>query len=361
MNFQYSTSTQNDLYIPSHILLQWHITERCNLRCAHCYQGNYSGKELTFEHLLGILEQFKKMLFHWRAQGKGRPIKGHITVTGGEPFVRKDFFDLLEVFHQNKELFSFAILSNGTFIDAKNSKRLRELNPAFMQVSIEGTQATHDDIRGKGSYEKTISAIRLLVKAKIRTLISFTAHRRNYKEFPDVARLGRRLKVSRVWADRLIPQGSGENLEEMVLTPEETLEFFKLMEAEEKKASRTLFGKTEIVMNRALQFLVAGGKPYYCTAGDTLLTVQPNGDLYPCRRMPIKVGNLLETHLLDLYYSSELFNTLRDKSKISTGCKNCFYAKLCRGGLKCLSYAISSDSFRTDPGCWHSQRLTPYG
>ncbi len=349
-----SPATHNKLYIPSHMLLQWHITERCNLRCTHCYQEGYAAKELSFNELLDVLEQFKDLLAFWRNQNEGKPLKGHITITGGEPFVRKDFFDLLEVFYQDRDLFSFAILSNGTFINSEISNRLREFNPAFVQVSIEGTKPTHDDIRGKGSYEKTISAIRFLVKENIRTLISFTAHRGNYKEFPDVARLGRRLKVSRVWADRLIPHGSGANLQETILSPKETLSFFKLMEIEQKKASRAWFGKTEIAMNRALQFLVAGGKPYHCTAGDTLLTVQSNGDLYPCRRMPIKTGNLLETTLRKLYYSSNLLNNLRDKNKINTSCAKCFYSQLCRGGLKCLSYAIEGDPFKIDPGCWHS-------
>ena len=105
-------------------------------------------------------------------------------------------------------------------------------------------------------------------------------------------------------------------------------------------------------MHRALQFLIGGGRPYHCTAGDTLITVQPNGDLYPCRRMPIRVGNIMEIPLIKLYYESDLFRALRDKTRISNGCKNCFYSKLCRGGLKCLSYAITGDPFKPDPGCW---------
>ena len=59
--------------------------------------------------------------------------------------------------------------------------------------------------------------------------------------------------------------------------------------------------RTEIAVNRALQFHCGGGPPYHCTAGDTLVAVMPNGDLYPCRRMPIRAGNLLETPLTQLY------------------------------------------------------------
>jgi radical SAM protein with 4Fe4S-binding SPASM domain len=187
-----------------------------------------------------------------------------------------------------------------------------------------------------------------MVRAGIRTLISFTAHRANFREFPQVAQLGRKLKVSRVWADRLIPQGG---CGDQPLGPQETRELFTLMDEERRRAKRGWFNRTEIAMSRALQFLIRGGTPYHCTAGDTLITIQPNGDLYPCRRMPIRVGNVLETPLHDLYCRSDLLRELR-RDRIIAGCKECFYAKFCRGGLKCLSYSLTGDPFRADPGCW---------
>jgi radical SAM protein with 4Fe4S-binding SPASM domain len=352
MHSQAPSTCQERSYCPRGLLLQWHVTERCNLRCAHCYQEGYSGEELCFQDLLKVLEQFKDLLALWRGQTK-RPVRGHVTVTGGEPFVRRDFLDLLEVFSANREQFTFAILTNGSFLDAAMARRLRKLGPAFVQVSIEGTQATHDKIRGQGNFQRTVSALKHLVRARIRTLISFTTSRLNYREFPEVARLGRRLRVSRVWADRLIPSGTGSAMSEQVLTPAETREFFEIMRKARSRA-RWSFGRTEIAMHRALQFLVAGGKPYHCTAGDTLITVQPNGDLYPCRRMPIRVGNLMETPLVELYYESDLFRALRDRNRISDDCQGCFYSKLCRGGLKCLSYAVAGDPLKADPGCWHA-------
>ncbi|MDP6555066.1 MAG: radical SAM protein [Pirellulaceae bacterium] len=340
-------------YCPRGLLLQWHVTERCNLRCAHCYQESYSGKELDFADLLMVLWQYKELLAQWRDHAKQPGMRGHITVTGGEPFVRRDFLDLLEVFAANRKRFSFAILTNGTFIDDAMARRLRKLRPAFVQVSIEGSRVTHNEIRGSGNFERTVSAIKHLVRARIRTLISFTANRLNYQEFPEVARLGRRLRVSRVWADRLIPWGIGSAMKEQVLTHAQTREFFEIMRKEHSQA-RWWFGRTEVAMHRSLQFLVAGGKPYHCAAGDSLITVQPNGDLYPCRRMPIRAGNLMETPLVELYYENALFRALRDRNHISDGCQGCFYSKLCRGGLKCLSYAVTGDPFRADPGCWHA-------
>ncbi len=159
------------------------------------------------------------------------------------------------------------------------ARELAGLQPRFVQVSIEGSEATHNRIRGPGNFARVVAALRHLGAAGVRTMISFTAHRGNYREFPEVAR-------------------------------------------------------------------------YHCTAGDSLLTVMPNGDLYPCRRMPVRVGNVFETTLADLYYKSPWLQRLREPAHSGSDCKGCCFNRLCRGGLKCLSYAVYGDPFRADPGCW---------
>ncbi|MCV6637109.1 radical SAM protein [Candidatus Albibeggiatoa sp. nov. NOAA] len=342
-----------EAYAPTHLLLQWHVTERCNLRCSHCYQDSYARNELSFEQLLGILEQYKSILDTF-SQRLNRPVRGHINITGGEPFARQDFVDLLEVFAQHRQLFSFAILSNATFIDRTIAKQLQQLKPRYVQISIEGTEQTHDAIRGEDNFKQTLAGLAQLRKVGIYTVISFTAHRRNYKEFPDVVKIARQHKANRVWSDRLIPHGSGAN--EFVLTPEETQDFFQLMHDAQQSAQKSWFNRTtEVATHRALQFLISGGKPYHCTAGESFVTIQSNGDVLPCRRMPIVVGNILDTPLLELYDKTHLFQQLRDPNLISEGCEGCFYQKICRGGLKCLSYALKGDPFQADPNCWKAK------
>jgi len=341
-------------YQPRSLLLQWHVTERCNLRCAHCYQDSNGCDELSYDELLQILHQFRELLKAWRGRTPDRRVGGHITLTGGEPFVRYDFVELLEELYRRQKEFSYAILTNGTLIDDSLARWLGKHKPAFVQVSIEGDRATHDRIRGAGSYDAADDALRRLRRRGVRTLISFTAHRQNYREFPAVAQLGREIGVSRVWADRLIPTGAGVALREQMLTPSELQEFLRIMRAEQSVPQRRWRKGTEIAMRRALQFLVAGGRPYHCTAGDSLLTVQPNGDLYPCRRMPVRIGNLLEQPLSELYYGSELLRNLRDRTRVSHGCESCIFRRDCRGGLKCLSHAVYADPFVADPGCWRA-------
>ena len=342
-------------YRPPRLLLQWHVSDRCNLRCAHCYQDDYRHKGRGMADWLPILEQFRAFLGGVQNPISGdapSPIKAHITVTGGEPFTHPEFPALLERLAQLRKEFSFAILCNGTLIDEAMARQLAVWGPRFVQVSIEGSSATHDALRGKGNHAAVVAGLKRLVAAGVRTLLAFTAHADNYREFPEVARLGRSLGVSRVWADRLIPQGRGGKLRG--LSPEETRDFIELMRQSKLQVESKLGGRlrkgTEIAMHRALQFL-AGGPAYRCTAGDTLITVMPDGTLYPCRRLPISAGNLLQTPLATLY-DGALFRQLRNPEAVASGCEACVYERLCRGGLRCLSYAVTEQLHVADPGCW---------
>jgi radical SAM protein with 4Fe4S-binding SPASM domain len=334
--------------------LQWHVTERCNLRCKHCYQSDKLIQELTYQNLLDILQQFKDMIDVLRGARNSGSVKGMITVTGGEPFIRDDFLDLLNVFAENKDYFTFCILTNGTFIDRDLARKIKNFGASYVQVSLEGGKKVHDDIRGKGTFKKACTALQNLTAENVHTLISFTAHKANYREFSKVAKIGSELGVNRIWADRLIPEGRGLALKDLVMSPEETVLFFKLMEKARSTISYYKTCGTEIAMHRALQFLISGGSPYHCSAGDNFFTIQANGDLCPCRRMPICVGNVLQTKLIDLYNESTVFKKLRDKSFISKGCEGCSYTKSCGGGLRCLSYALNGDPLTKDPGCWRN-------
>jgi radical SAM protein with 4Fe4S-binding SPASM domain len=336
------------LNIPKHLLLQWHITNRCNQRCTHCYQEEYSGPDPDFETLLDVFHQFQLLLKQLSLR-KGSPVRGHVTVTGGEPFLFERFFDLLEIFFQQRKTMSFSILTNGSCIDMQQARALKRLKPRFVQVSMEGGPETHDRIRGPGSYARTVQGIKLLVKQRIQTYISFTAHQENFKEFGHVAQEGRTLRVHRIWADRLIPCGQAE---QQGMTPREYQEFLQIMHTERIQGGVFWRRKTEIAMHRALQFLLTGGRPYRCTAGRSLLAVMPDGDVYPCRRLPFRVGNLHQSSLVELYDHSMFLQELRNQKKVPKGCADCPHQITCQGGLKCLAYAIHRDPFAGDPSCW---------
>ncbi|MGL4667380.1 MAG: radical SAM protein [Saezia sp.] len=336
---------------PSRLTVQWHITDRCNLRCQHCYQSEFSDRGFgidVLERVAGEVFRFREV---WEQKG-GAAIPLLFNLTGGEPCAHPDFEALLCFLAKHPSKPRVGILSNGSLIDAGWARCFAELGVGFVQLSVEGARATHDGIRGLGHFEEVVRASRCLRMAGVRVVWSFTAHRGNYGEFPEVAKLARQHGVARVWSDRMIPAGKEDG--PMVLSADETLDYLCLMGQAHRDAGRGWGRKTEVALVRALQFQAGGGVPYRCVAGGELLTVMPNGDVFPCRRLPICVGNVLKTSLLALY-EDDVLRRLRD-FEAPDACQRCLYKNVCRGGLRCLAYAVNGDMFSRDPGCTALER-----
>ncbi len=319
----------------SQFILQWHITELCNLKCKHCYQENICHIDPSLNEIEIILDKFKEFI---NSFGK---IKTHINITGGEPFIRKDFLNILELFTK-KNFFSYGILTNGTFITKEIAKELKKLKAGFVQISIEGDEKTHDEIRGLNNWSIVEENIKHLLNENIKTIASFTAHKNNFKLFPKAVKLISKLNIDYIWTDRLIPFGEGKNIDDLSI--KETKEFFEIIEKQVKKY------KDKVKMNRALQFL-CGGDLYTCKAGKELLTLMPDGTVYPCRRMPVNIGNINSQSFKEIY-NNELCLKLRDDTIIPKGCENCSFLKACQGGLRCLTYCKTGSPFNKDTGCF---------
>ncbi|MCT4645888.1 MAG: radical SAM protein [Carboxylicivirga sp.] len=332
--------------VPDNIIFQWHLTDKCNRRCKHCYQNCYEDNSLSKNDLFQFLDQLCEFVNACRQ--KQPQLKAHINFTGGEPFLCENFLPLLQKV-KTKNLFTYGILSNGYLWSADKLMELKHLNPKFIQISLEGNKITNDNIRGLGSYDEIVKALHTYRKYNIPVMISFTANVANYKSFPDVVRFARKHKAFKVWTDRYLPANKKDKLE---LSTEQTKEFFQIILNEQNKNKRKLFSKLNISSNRALQFLVSGGKPYKCSGGNSLLAILPNGDLLPCRRLPITIGNLKSDNIIDLYNNNETLKHLRQNEIVDSSCKNCFYTRECNGGLKCLTFAKNGLYTMKDPNCW---------
>ena len=124
-------------------------TMRCNLRCVGCYAHEYNkADDLPFEVLDKIFREGKEMGI------------GFYTILGGEPFIRKDLFDL---FKKHKDVY-FQIYTNGTLITEEVCKKLKRLGNVMLQISLEGFEKETDERRGKGTYAKVMKAMDLLSK-----------------------------------------------------------------------------------------------------------------------------------------------------------------------------------------------------
>jgi len=345
-------------FVPKRLLLQWHVTERCNLRCRHCYQAKETDSELSFDEEKNILEQIVKIVSDWS-------VRGHINFTGGEPFIKKSFPGLIRKVYEHRKVLGFAVLTNGSLIDDSLARELKRLHCRFVQVSLDGDPRVHDSDRGAHNFQKTIESIKLLKRRRLKILVSFTVHSGNIDTFEYVAEDCRKLNVDLVWADRLLPYGRGMNMKDNILDPCDLEIFFEKMYQIRRSYNKKWFNRTTIGMHRALQFLILnrhGQKnviPYTCHAGRSLMTILASGEVVPCRRMPIVVGNLRSQSFGEIYYSSLLLKRLRNRKHLSEGCELCEHAQQCNGGLRCMSYAYYGTPFKADPQCFKLYRRLP--
>ncbi|MDD4062722.1 MAG: radical SAM protein [Candidatus Pacebacteria bacterium] len=324
---------------------QWHITERCNLNCTHCYkEQKFIKEELSTQELLDILDHYYKQLNDW---GLDRD-QNRISFTGGEPFIRDDFWQILENCFQNKDKITYGILSNGTLLSKESVQKLKALEIDYFQVSLEGLEEINDEIRGQGSFKKIINALELLNNFNIDFSISMTVTKANLREVPDVISLAKEIGASSIGVRRLVPVGVGKKMEELMLTPQETKDLFKYINQENNKSDFSVSVGCEEGLLAQEMILPRG----ICNAGYYSFSVLPNGDVYPCRRLPILCGNLTQNSFQDILTKSKELQDLRNLNNINQECQSCPYFNECLGGAKCIAGGYFGDPFAPDPQCW---------
>jgi radical SAM protein with 4Fe4S-binding SPASM domain len=158
--------------IPSLRYLELQITNRCNLKCRHCYIGEGSHQDLSREQIQRMLDQFEEI------QGL------RLLLSGGEPLLHPHFWEMNEVLQDYP--FRSVLLSNGTLISKEVAKKLRVHE---VQISLDGMKEGHESLRGNGTFEKTVMAVDHLQEANIRVSVATMIHRRNLSEFDELASL----------------------------------------------------------------------------------------------------------------------------------------------------------------------------
>ncbi len=336
---------------PRSLHLQWHITEKCNLRCKHCYtESKYLENELSEEELYRVLDQYKELLNKWNISKKDT----HLTLTGGEPLLRKEFFPLIERFYENKSLFRYNVMSNGMLIDRKIARKLKELEVENVQLSIEGMEKNNDEIRGQGTFKRIVNAAKVLKDENLHISFSLTVFRQNFKDIEKLIELCLSLGVNVLGVGRLVPWGRGEEMRKKILTPPQVKELYEYVFKKNKELSRV---KKDFFISTGCSNSLwcasdPGFKPHGCSAGYDCLTPMPNGDVLPCRRLPIKVGNVKEKTLFEIWYESNILWKLRNLKNFSETCRNCNFWRDCKGGARCVAYGYFKNEFAPDPQCW---------
>jgi MoaA/NifB/PqqE/SkfB family radical SAM enzyme len=299
---------------------QWHITDRCNLRCTHCYQEEYSGaNELGLDSLKRIADEIITTLSKWNK-------RGDIAITGGEPLLKEEMFPLIHYLESADEIASLDILSSGTLINESVVEQIQGLKKLrCVQVSLEGASPeTNDAIRGKGTFHKVVKGMRLLRSSGISVNIMFTLQRRNVGDIPSIIDLAVTEGISSLTIERFVPIGSGAKIRDELLPPEEIKRVFSyISERAEQEINRG--GLISISRSRPLWVMcnrntgildadmsnkdTAGG---ICSIGLDGLCILSDATVLPCRRLPIPIGNLKKDSLLKIWHTSELLWQIAD-------------------------------------------------
>lgn len=312
------------------------VTRRCNLRCNHCIIGASptNGKDLDRDTLYDIVDQLAEMQVL------------DLTLTGGEPFLRSDFCDILR--HAQERMLC-TVLTNGTCITEKETKILQEINPKLIQVSLDGaTRETHDAIRGEGTFEKTVQAIRNLVEADLPVEIATVFSKFNFHEYPLMIDFAKHLGVDALDVSELLPQGRGRALHEYCLSLKENCELKKYYY--EKTLTETEIG---IGGGQSLDFLKnpfdsekRSPRRDLCYAFETSLVIKADGVVIPCLSLDeeeFHMGTILEQSVADIW-NSPPYERLRMLSVDDCQeCSSCVYVRICGGSCRAKVYQISGD------------------
>jgi radical SAM protein with 4Fe4S-binding SPASM domain len=340
---------------PLEFFIQLHLTERCNLTCTHCYQSGKSSDEMSLAEIRSVIGEVADMLGEWSA-AYDVTFSSSFNITGGEPFLRQDIFPVLEEL-ADKRIDAY-LLSNGTLITKDKAEALSRLGVKGVQVSIEGPEKIHDAIRGKGSLKRSLSGIQCLLDAGIEVTMNTTLSDINATYFPDVIALASSIGVQKLGFSRLVPSGSGRNLLNKMLTKE-------VLEDLYGRIFSLNTGNLKIVTGDpvASQFRSPAGKDDAgsfpsggCAAGVSGLTILPDGTVTPCRRLPISLGNVRTDSLREIWSTSEVLSSLRDRSKYEGKCGSCNKWSACRG-CRAIAYEFARAHGRTnylaeDPQCF---------
>lgn len=264
------------------------ITYRCNLRCRMCgiwhtyiADPGKAAKELTLKEIKDFLEKNRKFLNGVR----------HIGLTGGEPFLREDIVEIIRLIRAFLPQARTGIQTNGMLEGIE--KKLEEIigfYPEFgLAVSIDGTRATHDKVRGvEGAFDRALAIIKYARRLGIPVTTGMTLSRLNYREIAEVKEI----------ADRLGTEFSCFPAEEAEYFNNESAEFSLDREMKQEVVKRLEpFGYHYYMHNLKLLMEGRRKKSFRCYSGYASLVIDPYGFVKPCILKEKSFGNIRDTTL----------------------------------------------------------------
>lgn len=300
------------------VLSEVAVTYRCNLNCEFCYVGGHEENELNTDELKKIL--FK--IYH-------EAMIPSVSFTGGEPLLREDISALVSYASQIGLWTN--IITNGALLNRDLVRALKSSGLSSVQVSIEGPDShVHDRITGKiGAFDSAMAGIRLLQEAGIPVHTNTTLSRSNILQAREIVTLVKRLGLSRLSMNLLIPCGRAVGKRDIWVPYSEIGD--RIIEikrfAEEQDIRFLWYSPVPLcVFNPIAHGL--GNKA--CAAITGLLSIDPTGNVIPCSSWREPVGSLLERSFHEIW-SLRKIDHYRNTAYAPAECSQCRYLKECKG------------------------------
>ena len=303
---------------------QLDLTYRCNEQCVHCYLDHDDHGEMTTAEIKHLLKEMAEA---------GVFI---LTFSGGEIFLRKDFFEILEC--ARDLTFCIKLKTNAVLIREAQAARLRDLAVQSVQISIYSHRPeVHDAItKVKGSLRRSINAIRFLKSQGLKVIMANVLMTENMQDYHGVRTLAEELGAEYTLDPTITPMMDGDR------------GILNLNAGE--SALRELF-RDEMFVGNADDFCAPPPQPdadslssLPCSAGHTSCYISPYGEFYPCVQFPLSCGNVRQQRFIDIWRDSEQLKEVRSiRLKDLSGCSQCAHGSTC---TRCPGLAFMEGNMR---------------
>jgi radical SAM protein with 4Fe4S-binding SPASM domain len=331
-------SIVNTIYKPLWVVLE--LTEKCNFRCRHCSTGD--GTHLSDEV---DLEKWQEVIDMLADEGCY-----HITLSGGEPLLRDDVFEI--VAHCKRRNIRTALASNGSLLSPDNVYQLKSVGIDYLQLSLDGLKEEHEAMRGPNTFSMFLAAAAELRRQEVRFGTMTVITKQNYDKLDDVVCFSYNQGARYIAFERFTPVGRGAENRQLLLDSDSVRKSFEKLWSLGTEYPIKINDPLRVMLDPDLQRLaekettVCGG----CLVGIATCTIGANLDLKLCPRLEYSLGNLKKDAFRKLWDEDCVVKRLRSR-QISSKCTQCSYIYVC-GGCRAEAFANTGDMFNGDPGCW---------
>jgi heme b synthase len=294
-----------------------------------------------------------------------------VILTGGEPLLREDIFDLAR--SGTERGLRMVMAPNGTLIDEEKAGRIKESGIQRVSISLDGaTPETHDRFRRvEGAFAGALRGIEHLKRVGMEFQINTTVTRGNFEALPEILALAVRLGAVAHHMFLLVPTGRGKELEGQAIQAAEyervlnwfyeqrekfplqlkatcAPQYYRILRQRMRAEGRKLTPQTH-----GLDAMTRG-----CLGGIGFCFISHRGEVQPCGYLDAASGSIREQTLREIWEKSPVFQRLRDFSGYKGRCGRCEYIRVC-GGCRARAFEKTGDLLAEEPLCIHSPDLSP--